>query len=72
MMFINTSRGFVITTGLLFAGFIWASFYPSAPYTTFASAAGVAFGALAGKRLAQKAEWAKDKDGKCRNILNRL
>ena len=62
-MFINTSRGFIITLALLFIGFIWTTFKPEAPYTTFAGAAGLAFGALAGKRLAQKADWAQKEGG---------
>jgi hypothetical protein len=59
MKYINTSRGFLITIILLFVGFIWASIKPAAPYATFASTVGLIFGALAGKRLAQKAEWAQ-------------
>ena len=59
-MFINTSRGFCLTLALLFIGFIWTAFIPEAPYTTFAGTVGLAFGALAGKRLAQKATWAQE------------
>jgi len=59
-MVITTSKAFCLTLALLFAGFIWASFIPEAPYVTFAGTVGLAFGALAGKRLAQKASWAQE------------
>ena len=62
-MYINTSRGFVLTLALLFIGFIWTSFIPEAPYTTFAGTVGLVFGAVAGKRLAQKANWAQKEGG---------
>lgn len=56
MAVVTTTKGFLITTALLFAGFIWTTFYQSAPYTTLATTLGIVFGALAGKRLIQKRE----------------
>jgi len=67
-MFINTSRGFCLTLALLFIGFIWTSFQPQAPYVTFAGTVGLAFGALAGKRLAQKAGWAQSEENENEEI----
>lgn len=57
-MSINTTRAFFITIGILFIGFIWTTFFPNAPYETLTPALVVTFGAVAGKRLAQKAKWA--------------
>ena len=41
---------------VLVAGFIWATFFTDAPYTTFAGTLGLVFTAYAGKRLLQKKE----------------
>lgn len=53
-MVVNTSKAFIITLFLLFAGFLWTSFFANAPYSTFATTIGLVFGANAGKRLMQK------------------
>jgi uncharacterized membrane protein YfcA len=53
---IRTWQAFLIVLALIFIGFIWTTFYPNSPYTTFSTAVGLIFGGYAGKRLAQKTE----------------
>jgi len=52
----RTYQAFILCVAVLTAGFIWASFFTEAPYTTFAGTLGLVFGAYAGKRLLQKKE----------------
>ena len=52
----RTHQAFRLCVAVLAAGFIWATFFTDAPYTTFASTLGLVFGAYTGKRLLQKME----------------
>ena len=55
-MNIKTTHALLITLGVLVGGFVWATFYPVAPYVAFSGTVGLVFGAYAGKRLLQKKE----------------
>jgi len=51
---IKSWHAFLITLVLLMAGFFWATFYPNAPYQTFATVAGGALTVYLTKRVYQR------------------
>jgi dolichol kinase len=50
----NTTKSFIIWIIGLYIGFIWATFFPNAPFQVFATALTAGLGAVIGKRLFQK------------------
>lgn len=57
-MVMTTTKAFIVALAMVFIGFFWSTFFPAAPYSTMTTTVGILFGAYAGKRLAQKANWA--------------
>jgi hypothetical protein len=51
---IGSSLAFVMTLCSLFAGFIWKTFMPNAPYEMFATTIGAVFGGYITKRVIAK------------------
>jgi len=60
---VRSWHAFLIALALISIGFVWTSFYPNSPYTTFSTAIGLIFGGYIGKRLAQKAQAFNHKTG---------
>ena len=54
MKHVGSSVAFLLTLLSLLAGYIWRSFYPSAPYEMFATTVGAVFGGYITKRVIQK------------------
>jgi len=59
---LRTTHAVLIAIGLLTASYVWATFFPTAPFQAFATTLGLVFGAYAGKRLLQKKEEFVEKD----------
>ena len=55
-MHITTSQTIVLSLAIVMIGFIWATFYPAAPYGEFAVAVAGITGINTTKRLLQKQE----------------
>ena len=55
-MSIRTTHALIIGIVLLAGGYVWATFYPDAPYSIFAPALVGLFGGYTYKRLQQKKE----------------
>lgn len=53
---IGSSKAFIITVLSLFAGMVFTTLFPAAPYGVFAPTLGLAFSAYVAKRLIQKEE----------------
>ena len=58
----KTYQAFLLSVAVLVAGFVFATFFPTAPYATFAGTLGLVFVGYAGKRLMQKKEGFIDKN----------
>lgn len=52
--YVNTVRASLVFVFFLTAGFIWASFYPEAPFSAYTEGLVIALGLITGKRLLQK------------------
>ena len=52
----RTYQAFLLCIATLVGGFVWATFFPQAPFVSFSGTVGLVFGAYAGKRLLQKKE----------------
>ena len=52
----KTYQAFLLCIATLAGGFVWATFYPVAPYVAFSGTVGLVFGCYTGKRLLQKKE----------------
>jgi hypothetical protein len=52
--YVNTVRASLVFVFFLTAGYIWACFYPEAPFTAYMEGLAIALGLITGKRLAQK------------------
>jgi hypothetical protein len=53
-IYANTTRASLAFVFFLTAGYIWACFYPAAPFTAYMEGLCIALGLMTGKRLAQK------------------
>lgn len=51
---IKTTHAFIITLLVLTGGFMWATFFPGAPFVAFSGTVGLVFAGYSGKRLMQK------------------